>query len=149
MTALTHKTDAFEAFYSFMQKETYNLFTQYIIEVWQSTLHISSGSWNDWHPRVTENQDIPVYAVPYGNKLYNVRVAHNAFGIMLTDDAFGLMVTLRALHGLLLDIKDDRLPTLSDAESKQIRSVFDGLLRYARSHAEANDITPEFDYFYD
>ncbi|MEQ9864658.1 antirestriction protein [Pectobacterium aroidearum] len=138
----TNKASAFETFYSFMSKETYDVFVQYIIEVWQSKLHVSSGSWNDWHPQVTNDLETPVYAVPDGDKLYNVYASR--FRVQVTTDAFGLMVTLCALHGVLLDFKDNRLPMISDTEGKQIQDAFDDLLRYARTHAEANAITPEF-----
>ncbi|QPK16579.1 antirestriction protein [Pectobacterium versatile] len=138
----TNKALAFEAFYAFMQKETYNLFIQHIIEVWESKCHFTGGSWNDWHPQVTGDLETPVYAVPDGDKVYNVNASR--FRIQVTTDAFGLLVTLCALRGLLLDIKDNRLPTISDSESKQIQNAFDRLLRYARAHTEANAITPEF-----
>ncbi|WP_219608943.1 hypothetical protein [Pectobacterium brasiliense] len=36
------------------------------------------------------------------------------------------------------------MPMISDTEGKQIQDAFDDLLRYARTHAEANAITPEF-----
>lgn len=137
----TNKASAFEVFYSFMSKETYDVFIQYIVEVWQSKLHVSSGSWNDWHPQVTDDLETPVYAVPDGDKLYNVYASR--FRVQVTTDAFGLMVTLCALHGLLLDFKDNRLPT-SDFEISQTQKAFDRLLRYAQAHAEANAITPEF-----
>ncbi|RLM18816.1 hypothetical protein BIY29_17665 [Brenneria alni] len=137
----TNKASAFEVFYSFMTKETYNVFVQYIIGVWESKCQFTGGSWNDWHPQVTGDLETPVYAVPDGDKVYNVRASR--FQIQVTTDAFGLLVTLCALHGLLLDIKDDRLPA-SDFETLQTQKAFDRLLRYARSHKEANAITPEF-----
>ncbi|WDF99852.1 antirestriction protein [Pectobacterium carotovorum subsp. carotovorum] len=138
----TNKASTFEVFYSFMSKVTYEVFVQYIIEIWQSTSHFTGGSWNDWHPQVTGDLETPVYAVPDGDKVYNVGASWSR--IKVTTDAFGLFVTLYALRRLLLDIKDNRLPTISDAESKQVQNAFDRLLRYARAHAEANAITPEF-----
>ncbi|KMK84093.1 antirestriction protein [Pectobacterium brasiliense] len=138
----TNKASAFETFYSFMSQDTYDVFVQYIIEVWQSKLHFTGGSWNDWHPQVTDDLETPVYAVPDGDKVYDVRTPGGQ--IQVTTDAFGLSVTLYALRGVLLDIKDNRLPMMSDTEGKQIQDAFDDLLRYARAHAEANAITPEF-----
>ncbi|MCY9848884.1 antirestriction protein [Pectobacterium jejuense] len=137
----TNKASAFETFYSFMSQDTYDVFVQYIIEVWQSKLHFTGGSWNDWHPQVTGDLETPVYAVPDGDKVYDVRTPGGQ--IQVTTDAFGISVTLYALRGLLLDFRDNRLPT-SDFEILQTQKAFDRLLRYAHSHVEANAITPEF-----